>query len=213
MRFLTPSEVARLVLAIDPRYRLLVLVGAYGGLRPGELFALRRERVDPLRGRLEVLDTAVEVRGHHQVGPPKTRAGRRAVPLPRFAADELGAALEGVPASWLLFPAPRGGHVRASASRRRTWGPAVRAAGLEPLRLHDLRHTAVAFWIAAGASPTLIEGRAGHTSVVTVLDRYGHLLPSEEDRVTGALHAMARAAQDEVGDADVVPLRGVHARR
>jgi integrase len=50
MRFLTPVEIARLADAIRPRYRALVLVGAYGGLRIGELAGLRRSRVDLLRG-------------------------------------------------------------------------------------------------------------------------------------------------------------------
>ena len=50
MRFLTPAEVATLADAIQPRYRALVLVGAYGGLRIGELAGLRRSRVDLLRG-------------------------------------------------------------------------------------------------------------------------------------------------------------------
>jgi hypothetical protein len=44
------------------------------------------------------------------------------------------------------------------------WLPAVSAAGLAPLRPHDLRHTAVALWIAAGASPKEVSVRAGHTS-------------------------------------------------
>jgi integrase len=46
MRFLTPVEVARLAEVIRPPYRALVLVGAYGGLRIGELAGQRRERVD-----------------------------------------------------------------------------------------------------------------------------------------------------------------------
>jgi integrase len=50
MRFLNPAEVARLADVIDSRYRALVLVGAYGGLRIGELAGLRRRRVDLLRG-------------------------------------------------------------------------------------------------------------------------------------------------------------------
>jgi len=57
-----------------------------------------------------------------------------------------------------------------------------------------LRHTAVAFWIAAGTSPKEIAVRAGHTSVSTVLDRYGHLLARDTDDVTDALDAMAQAA-------------------
>ena len=72
---------------------------------------------------------------------------------------------------------------------------AVECAGLTPLRLHDLRHTAVALWIAAGASPNEIASRAGHTSVAVVLDRYGHLLPGTEERVTDALDAMAKSAR------------------
>jgi hypothetical protein len=36
--------------------------------------------------------------------------------------------------------------------------------------------------------------RAGHTSVSTALDRYGHLLPGTEERVTDALDVMATEA-------------------
>jgi hypothetical protein len=46
MRFLTPSEVDRLADAIDSRYRGVVLIGAYGGLRAGEIFALTAKRID-----------------------------------------------------------------------------------------------------------------------------------------------------------------------
>jgi len=42
--------------------------------------------------------------------------------------------------------------MRVTSWRRRFWAPAVKIAGLEPLRPHDLRHTAVALWIASGAN-------------------------------------------------------------
>ena len=58
--------------------------------------------------------------------------------------------------------------------------PATLAAGLPGLRIHDLRHTAVALWIAAGASPKEVAVRAGHTSTSFVLDRYGHLFPESD---------------------------------
>ncbi|SRR5581483_2910762 len=214
MRFLTPAQVDALADAIDSRYRTFVLVGAYGGLRLGELAGLRRHRVDLMRGRIDVAEIVVEVRGHHVVGPPKTRAGRRSVPLPRFVTDALVDSTAGMAQSDLLFPSPHGGPLRASLFRRRVWQPACVAAGVgawvteeggpwtspedgprryDGLRIHDLRHTAVALWIAAGASPKEVATRAGHSSVVTVLDRYGHLLPGSEDRVTDALDAMARS--------------------
>ena len=62
----------------------------------------------------------------------------------------------------------------------------------------------MAFWLAAGATPVEVAARAGHASTVTVLDRYGHLLPSTSVAVTSALDAMARAAHAERDDdADV----------
>jgi len=102
--------------------------------------------------------------------------------------------------------------MRSSLFRRRIWAPAVTSAGLDPLRLHDLRHSAVAFWIAAGASPNEIARRAGHSSVVTVLDRYGHLLPGTEDAVNDALDVMARDAASQ-RDAEVVDLDRVRGER
>jgi Phage integrase family len=77
------------------------------------------------------------------------------------------------------------------------WRPAIRAAGLDGLRIHDLRHTAVALWIAAGANPKEVPVRAGHASVSFTLDRYGHLYPEADatlrDRLD-ALYGSARSA-------------------
>jgi integrase len=56
------------------------------------------------------------------------------------------------------------------------------AAGLPGLRIRDLRHTAVALRIAAGASPKEVAARAGHTSVSFVLDRNGTCSPSPTRR-------------------------------
>jgi integrase len=205
MRFLDPQQLAGLAETINPRYRAFVLLGGYGGLRLGEMLGLRRERVDLLRRRVDVAEILVEVRGRITYGPPKTSAGRRTVPLPRVVAEALQETLESVEPGGLVFTSPEGKPARASQLRRRVWAPAVRAAGLEPLRIHDLRHSAVAFWIAAGASPKEIALRAGHTSVSVVLDRYGHLLPGSEKRTTDALDIMASDAAQ--AQASVSPLR------
>ena len=193
MRFLAPDEIGDLADAIGDEWRALVLVGCYGGLRIGELHGLRVPRVDLLRAQVDVAEIVTDVAGHLYTGPPKTRAGRRTVQLPRFVIDELDAHL-GNRSEGLVWPNEKGDHLRVTSWRRRAWAPAVAAAGLAPLRCHDMRHTAVALWIAAGASPTEIARRAGHRSVVTVLDRYGHLLPGVESRVTDALDEMGRRA-------------------
>jgi len=67
-------------------------------------------------------------------------------------------------------PPPVGGRCGSRAFGR-SWVPATEAAGL---CIHDLRDTAVALWIAAGATPKEVAVRAGHTSVSFTLDRYGH---------------------------------------
>ena len=64
--------------------------------------------------------------------------------------------------------------------------------------MHDLRHTAVSLWIAAGANPKEIATWAGHSSVSTILDIYGHLLPGSEEPVMDALDRMQSSPQGEV---------------
>ena len=74
-------------------------------------------------------------------------------------------------------------------------GPATTAAGLDGLRIHDLRHTAVALWIAAGASPKEVAVRAGHSSVSFTLDRYGHLYPESDASLRDRLDTFFTAGQ------------------
>jgi integrase len=198
MRFLTPSEVAGLAESIRPEYRAFVLLGAYGGLRLGEMLGLRVARLDLMRGEVDVAEILVDVQGHLMFGPPKTKAGHRSVPIPRVVVHALQEHTAGLDSNDLVFRAPEGGPVRASGFRRRVWAPAVKAAGLEPFRIHDLRHTAVSFWMAAAASPNEIARRAGHTSVAVVLDRYGHDQVGKEQGVTEALDAMATQASTHV---------------
>ena len=207
IRFLTPAEVRVLASTIDPRYRSFVLVGAYAGLRFGELAGLRRSRIDLMRGTVEVAEIVVEVSGVHTWGPPKTRAGKRTVPRPRSVVDKLQDHVAGLEPGELVFQAPEGGPLRASLFRRRFFDPAVVSAGLNGLTPHGLRHTAVALWIAAGASPLEVAHRAGHTSVVTVLDRYGHLLPKTEDTVTDVLETMIAGAVETERRASITRLR------
>jgi integrase len=206
MRFLTPAEIARLADTIRPSYHTLVLVAAYGGLRIGELAGLRRERVDLLRGTVEVAEIMTEVAGKLQVGPPKTRASRRTVGLPRTVINDLTGHLArpGAP-SGFVFTSPQGGPLRVAAFRSRIWRPATRAAGLDGLRIHDLRHTAVALWIAAGANPKEVAARAGHASVSFTLDRYGHLYPEADASLRDRLDAFFTAGQ-AVDEAVVIDL-------
>ena len=124
MRFATVAQIAALAEAVGPRYRALVLVAAYGGLRWGELVGLKVKRVDLLHGRVTVAEQVAEVNGQLIPGPPKTAAGRRTVTLPAAAAvalaEHLAEFAEPGPEG-LVFPAPQGGYLRRSNFRRRWW--------------------------------------------------------------------------------------------
>ena len=196
MRFATVAQVAALADAIDPRYRALILVAAYGGLRWGELVGLRVKRVDLLHGRVTVAEQVAEVNGQLIPGPPKTEAGRRTVTLPAVAAvalaEHLASFAEPGPEG-LVFPAPQGGYLRRSNFRRRWWVPATRAVGVEGLRVHDLRHSAATMALAAGANTRELMERMGHTSPAVAL-RYQHVMAGRDQAIATALDELVQAA-------------------
>ena len=79
---------------IEPRFRAMVLVGAFVGLRLGEMLALTRERIDLLHGRIKVVEQYQELKdGTHMLGPPKSDAGIRTVAIPAMLKPELEAHL------------------------------------------------------------------------------------------------------------------------
>lgn len=207
MRFLRPGEITQLASTIDPRYSALVWVAAYAGLRMGELAGLRRWRVDLLRSEIRVSEIMVEVKGELIFGPPKTNRSVRTVRLPGVVRERLEEHLEAYtePASDLVFTSPDGKALRATNFRRRAWNPAVKAAGLTPLRPHDLRHTAISIWIANGANAKQVSMMAGHGSAAFTLDRYGHLFPDHEDELMKKLDEVGRGAATEPIDGTVLP--------
>jgi integrase len=201
-RFLTAAEVGAIVEAIPDRYRALVLVLAYGGLRIGEALGLRVGDVDPLRSRVLVRGQLAEIGGRQVRAPTKT--GReRAVHVPRFVMEALAPHLVGPGGSPRepeepLFTTEAGAPVRASNFRCREWRAAVRAVGLHPEpTLHDLRHTAAALAISAGAHPKEIADMLGHSTVRVTLDVYGGLLPGLHERLAARLEELGRPSAPE----------------
>jgi integrase len=70
----------------------------------------------------------------------------------------------------------------------------VLAAGLNPLRPHDLKHAGVALLALAGVDPSEIARRAGHSSVAFTYDRYGHLFPEIDKQAASKLEAVRSSA-------------------
>ncbi len=193
MLFLDGAEVASLADSIDAEYRTLVLFAAYTGLRAGEIAALDWSHVDLMRGSVDVACAYAEVHGKLVLGSTKNYV-RRTVGLPRFLVDLL-VDQRATTGDGYVFRAPEGGVLQHSNFYRRSFRPAVLAAGVpDKLRFHDLRHTTVALLVAQGAHPTAIKERLGHSSITVTLDQYGHLFPSINEALTEGLDATYREA-------------------
>lgn len=104
----------------------------------------------------------------------------------------------------LIFETPRGKSWRHDNFWRRRWVPAVEAAIAKGLtkrpRIHDLRHTHVAWLIAARIPLPAIQARLGHESITTTVDRYGHLVRE----LDGEIRAAVDAAMSEPTAAPVI---------
>jgi integrase len=184
-RIASPEECRRLLAALPASDRPLWATAMFGGLRRGELQALRIEDVDLAAGVIHVH------RGWDlKEGEIETKArNRRKVPIAAALRDYLDEHLLGL--DWregLVFGAgpadpfePTGIAKRA----KRIW----KAAELEPITLHECRHTFASLMIAAGVNAKALSTYMGHAQISITLDRYGHLMPGNEAEAAGMLDA------------------------
>lgn len=145
--------------------------------------------VEFLRRRLIDSVNAVELCGGHRVGPTKARKPR-AVPVPCFVLDELSRRCDRKRSDELIFPSKSGGYLRRPRSGDGWFAGALRRAGLEPMTIHDLRHTCAALAVSAGANVLALQRMLGHTSAKMTLDTYAGLFDSDLDALALTLDAV-----------------------
>lgn len=205
-RSLTVAEVRALAGAVPARYSAMVLVLAFGGLRFGEATALRRCDVAADGSTVRVERSARNVGGRWLVGPPKSEAGRRTVALPAWVAEalaeHLGTHVPGADDA-LVFGTSTGNYL-ARSSFSQTWGRAVRACDLPPVRPHELRHTGATLAAHAGATTADLMGRLGHASPAAALV-YQHATSERDSEIARALDALTSGGT-------VTPLRPARKR-
>jgi integrase len=139
----TVVEVFLIAEKVRPWYRALVLMAGFTGLRWGELMALTRRDVDLKAATVKVSAAVIEL-DTLSLGPPKSRAGQRTVAFPSQLVGELQRHLDRHAERGRrgrVFVGPTGVTPRRS-NFNREWHRATKAAGVEGLRFHDLRHTA-----------------------------------------------------------------------
>lgn len=188
----TLLEAHALADAIQPRWRMLVLLASGSGLRWGELVALRRSSVGLEHGRVTVRDQLVETATGVSLGPPKTDAGHRTVHLPPHLLPELAEHLDrwvGPADDAWLFCGPLG----APLVRRNFtvhWTRARTEAELAAVRFHDLRHLSATLAATTGATTRELMARMGHSSPRAALI-YQHAAVDRDRALAVAMSALA----------------------
>jgi integrase len=199
-RIASPDEAAKLLAAVPVGDRALWATAMYAGLRRGELMGLRWDDVDLAAGRIRVERSWDPKEG---IIAPKSAAAVRTVPIAAVLRDFLDEhRLRTSRTDGLVFgrSSETPFDARALARRAETAWKAH-----EPISLHECRHTFASLMIAAGVNAKALSSYMGHSSITITLDRYGHLMPGNEDAAAELLDAYlawsdkaARLAQIEV---------------
>jgi len=185
----------------DRLYPLFHLV-AYRGLRRGEAVGLRWQDIDLDRRELHVNQQVVQLGWATEIGPPKTGSGTRTIPLDGgtcrvlvqwrdHQTRELRLIGATPPDTGMVFTRRDGTAVHPDMATD-TFARLLDRAGLPPIRLHDLRHTAASLALQAGVPMKVVSEQLGHSSLAITADTYTSVLP-----------AVARAAAEAV--ANVIP--------
>jgi integrase len=180
-RVASPAECTALLSGLAAGDRALWATAMFGGLRRGELAALRIEDVDLAAGLIDVRRGWDFVAGEIL---PKNGTGRK-VPIPAVLRDYLDEHLLNL--DWkdgLVFGATASRPFTGTATvvrAKKAWGKAK----LTPITLHECRHTFASLAIAAGANAKALSTYMGHATISITLDRYGHLMPGNEAEFAG----------------------------
>ena len=133
------------------------------------------------------------------LAPVKSRAGRRTVGIPTVIIpalrEHMAVSVAPGPGS-LVFPGPKGAPLRRSNFNRMSgWPRAVRAAGLEGVHFHDLRHTGNTFAASTGVGIKDLMARMGHDSERAAMI-YQRQARGADRAITSAIDAHVEAERD-----------------
>ncbi len=176
IRFLSDEERNNLLktceTSVNPYLYTVVVLALSTGMRHGEILKLHWSDIDLAKGRIILHETK--------------NGERRVVPLVGHSLELLKKLDETrLPNSFLLFPSYKGqtGQKRQNhAHIRNAWLTALKRAGVDDFRFHDLRHSAASYLVMNGATLSEIAEILGHKTLAMV-KRYSHLSEAHTSKV------------------------------
>ena len=189
----SPEEIRAIIAHLSGRWRPFLLTAIFTGLRASELRGLRWADIDLKRGELHVRQRADR---YNTIGPPKSAAGERTIPLAPMLVNALREWRLACPLGDLdlAFPTATGRpHYLADILQRGWWPPQIAAGVINETGkakysgLHSLRHFYASWCINRRADGglelplKLVQSRLGHSTISMTADVYGHLFPRGDD--------------------------------
>lgn len=166
------------------RYYVIFEILFWTGCREGELLALTKSDIDFQNNRMNITKTFYRIERRDVITAPKTEQSVRMIELPEFLTQEIKEYVDQLPDlsdRARIFP------IVAEAVQHKLKRQAEKA-GVKKIRVHDLRHSSVAYLINQGVQPLIIKERLGHKDIKITLNTYGHLYPNQQRQLADMLN-------------------------
>ena len=190
LNFWTKEEYDRFIQSFDKKeemYRLMYQMLFWLGCRGGELLAICYGDINFKEKTVSITKTYYRRNKTDYITAPKTESSNRIVTMPDFLVEELKAYTDKM---YELKAEERIFMVTDRAVQKKMKQKADKL-NLKHIRVHDLRHSHIAFLIEKGTQPLIISKRVGHDSVTTTMNIHGHLYPDKQRQLADMLNAEA----------------------
>jgi len=184
MLFWTKEEYKKFaeVMMNKPRFYYAFEMLYWCGIREGELLALTPADFDFEKGTVRINKSYQHIDGKELITTPKTEKSNRIIAMPQFLVEEIQEYLKmlyDVGMDDRMFLVTKSGLLREMTK-------GAEAAGIQRIRVHDLRHSHISLLIDRGFSATDIAARVGHESI-DITYNYAHMFPSKQTEMADTL--------------------------
>ena len=199
LNFWTEEEYDTFIKTFSTKSRQYIMfeILFWTGCREGEMLALCIDDIDLVTRKLHITKTFFRDDSIDYITDPKTVNSVRTIDLPEFLVKEIKDYLSRLyqyPQDARLFPV-------TERAVEKCFNYHAKKAEVKKIRVHDLRHSHVAYLIHHDVQPLIIKERLGHKDIKITLNTYGHLYPSEQRKVAGLLDKL-RNDKEEKQDAE-----------
>lgn len=198
LEFWTKEEYDRFIRGIEvgSRYYVIFEILFWTGCREGEMLALTKSDIDFKENRISISKTYYRTERKDVITTPKTEQLVRVIDIPQFLTQEIKDYVDKLyelPDDERIFP------IVAEAVQHKLKHNCEKT-GVKKIRVHDIRHSHVAYLINQGVQPLIIKERLGHRDIKITLNTYGHLYPNQQRQVADMLNQQRTEKSPNSGD-------------